>query len=177
MGSSTDTHGEGMRGIPGIVTGIGTNSFTLATHLPPLMGKGMQPHGSTTLPSPQNQGGVGTTTLTVNVTASTTYRNGSSTASFSDITVGSRVIVIGQVSTSTKSVNATSVLIGIGTQGGAHEDNGRGNGGVSGQGGFLHSIGSFFGGLFGGGGNSGEGNQGGGPAAGFWNFLFGWMHS
>lgn len=185
-GSSTGMRGPGMgenmRGIPGIVTEVDTNSFIIATHLPPMVegirGSRMGQTGSTTGAVPTQRPNVATTTLTVNVTNATTYRNGSSTASFSDITVGSKVLVMGRLSTSTKSVDATNVLIGIGNIGGPHEDNGKGNGEESGQGGFLHALGGFFGTIFGhgpSGSTTPQGGPGGGPGAAIWNFLFGWM--
>lgn len=104
-----------MHGVPGIVTSVGSSSFTIA--LP-----GNREHA--------------TTTVTVNVTSATTYMRASSTAAFSDLSAGSRVEVIGQFSTSTKSVAATRVMI----QGDMkkHEEPKKGFGGI------LMHIKDFF---------------------------------
>ena len=92
-GSSTpEMHGmpPKMMGIPGIIASIGTNSFVM------------------TVPRGKDHA---TTTLTVNVSSSTVYSNASTTASFSDLSAGTHVVVLGTVSTSTKSVTAKRIIL------------------------------------------------------------------
>jgi len=76
--------------VPGTITAISSNSFTM------------------TAPFGKNHA---TTTLTVNVSSSTMYMHASSTESFSDLTVGSHVVVFGKISTSTASVTAERILV------------------------------------------------------------------
>ncbi len=52
-----------------------------------------------------------TTTYNVNLNASTTYRYGTTTSSFSSLTIGQHVMVLGNLSTTTKTIDAKSVNI------------------------------------------------------------------
>jgi len=168
--STTDTmHGPMMRGIPGVVTEVGSGSFLIAS-------RGL---------------GRGTTTLTVTVSDTTMYLHGSSTASFSDLSAGAKVIVFGKVATSTKTITAIRVQIGNdkgeGMKAGMRDEGGQGEQVQQGGGhpDFLSKFKKFFrmGGQSGGGQSSGD--TSGGPAAAgasgdFMNevlsSLFGWMH-
>jgi len=94
MGSSSAEHKPmpiaPQMGVPGIVASLGTSSFAM------------------TLPGNKEHA---TTTFTVNVTASTTYQHASSTATFADVTVGAKVVVLGKVASSTKTIMAQRVVI------------------------------------------------------------------
>ena len=52
-----------------------------------------------------------TTTYNVNLNASTTYRYGTTTSSFSSLTVGQHVMILGNLSTTTRTIDAKSVNI------------------------------------------------------------------
>jgi hypothetical protein len=79
-----------LHGVPGIVTGVSTNAFTMV------------------LPSNNEHT---STTITVTVTSTTKFMQGSTTAAFSNVAVGSRVEVFGKVSTSTRTIAAERILI------------------------------------------------------------------
>lgn len=76
---------------PGVVTNVSSNSFMM------------------TVPQGKDHA---TTTLTVNVSSSTTFMHASSTAALADLTAGTYVVVFGKMSTSTKSIAADRVIIG-----------------------------------------------------------------
>ena len=85
-GTSPPSQGAGqMPAAAGTVASVGTSSFTLTTK--------------------------SNTTVTVDVSSSTTYRAKSSGASLADVTVGAHVAVVGSTSGST--VQANYVLIGL----------------------------------------------------------------
>jgi hypothetical protein len=182
MGSSTPgLMGPGVHGVPGVVSSIGTDSFTMT-------GRGLGTDAATT-------------TLTVVVTSSTKFfkigmgreprmlqggmpqrveENASSTgsttppvmasttASFADLTVGAKVEVLGKIATSTKTITADRVMIGNDNgpmgRGGDHMGSSTGSttdthGKQGGFGGFLTKLKNLFGG------HGGDQNTTGGPAA------------
>lgn len=104
--------------INGFVLTVGSDSFTLATHRPETKA---------------------TTTLTVTVTASTKFANGSSTGSLTDIKAGMMVVVQGKLATSTNSVTAEVV----------HYGNKAMNPMQGEKKGFIQGVGNFFRGVFG----------------------------
>jgi hypothetical protein len=79
-----------MMGTPGMVASVAANSFTM------------------TIPQERDRA---TTTVTVNVSSNTVFMGGAATSSLANIMAGSRVVVIGKVSTSTKSIAAERVII------------------------------------------------------------------
>jgi hypothetical protein len=89
-GTSTMKHEmpKPVAGVLGKVTTVGSNSFTMDARLKDA-----------------------TTSITVNVMSSTTYRVGSTTGSFSSITSGLLVGVEGRVSTSTNTINAVTIFV------------------------------------------------------------------
>lgn len=172
-GSSTPMHGE-LRGIPGTVTQVDANDFLMST---PGFGKSMS-----------------TTTFTVLLSGSTQFVKGGEmgmgsssgsipqpqTASLSDLAVGTHVVVMGKIATSTKTITADRVVIGgdrgpdAGQRRGAEGQGPR-------QGGILDFLKSLFGrhSLPGGTANGSTTppvQPAGGGGAAIWNFLFGWMH-
>lgn len=80
-----------MRGIPGLVSSVGTDSFKMA------------------LPGNKDKA---TTTVTVNITSATTFTRASTTVALSDLAEGTRVVVLGKFSTSTKTIAAERVMVG-----------------------------------------------------------------
>ena len=119
-----DMHGDmRMKGIPGKVTDIESSYISMVG---------------------RNMSGA-TTTFTVNLSASTTYSNGSSTASFSDVTVGSMIAVDGPFSTTTNTISARHIFVNIPKPPTREMRNDDQN-----NKGFFGSIGSFFGNMFGG---------------------------
>ena len=88
-----------------------------------------------------------TTTYTVNVTSSTKFMEGSTTKAYSDVTTGSRVAVLGPIATSTKSITAEHVMLGVGDR----MDMGQGNSPGTGdqKKGFLGKIKNIVHSLFG----------------------------
>lgn len=177
-GTSTDARGPMMRGIPGTVSEVDADHFLMTSHLKDA-----------------------TTTLTVNVSAATSFVHGSSTsASLADLSVGTKVVVIGKVATSTNTVTADRVVFGV--QGmGRGDERGRAvgdaqrNGSAQSSGSFFDNLKKFFG--FRGGNSDQQPTQSaqiqqapqngdnGGPASaassgGFVNSvmqsLFGWFH-
>jgi hypothetical protein len=61
-----------------------------------------------TLPGNKNHA---TSTVTVNVSSTTTFVRASTTASLADVTVGSKVVVIGKLATTSKTIVADRVVI------------------------------------------------------------------
>lgn len=90
--SSTTPEGMMLRakGLLGVVSSVGDSTFTVI------------------LPANKEHA---TTTFKVAVSSNTLFMHGSTTASFSDIAVGSRVAVLGKVASSTKTVDAKRVMI------------------------------------------------------------------
>ncbi len=148
-----------MRGIPGMVTEVSSDHFLMNT-------RGFK-EGATT-------------TLTVKVTSATVFRNGSTTGgSLADLSAGSKVVVMGKVATSTKTVSAERVMYGAGDGKGPlpprmNDDHGKMPAGV------INKLKELF--------SSRAGDRAstaGGPAAaganddfvgGFMQMLLGWMH-
>ncbi len=155
-GSTTPMTRPGIHGIPGTVSVLGTNQFTL------------------TFPGKDST----TNTFTITIADSTKFMHGSTTGSFSDLTVGTKVLVQGKINTATKTIAAERVLFGMGDGGSMGTHDGGHEGSTSDQNGshngFLNKLKNMFGGSHGdsqtsGGAAAAEGND-------FLGSLFGWMH-
>jgi hypothetical protein len=144
------------RAFPGIVTAIASDHFLMS-------GRGLGNNASTT--------------FTVNVASTTKFVHGSSTASLGDLTVGTKVEVMGTMATSTKTITATRIVFGMGMPG----DHGPQKAPPGLAKGLLDKLKSFFG--FGT--HAGTTTASSGPAAAagsgdvvstILQTLFGWMH-
>ncbi len=98
--SGTSTRPMGGKSVGGVITAVNATSFTID------------------YPTKN-----GTTTITVNADANTTFRSGTSTIALANLTVGQRVSVAGEYATSTNSISAKQVMV-INTQ---HMNNRDGN--------------------------------------------------
>lgn len=161
MGSTTGMRPDVRRGVPGIVTSVGTTSFVMS-------GRGLgNDHASTT--------------FTVNVTNATKYQHGSTTASLANITVGTKVEVLGTVATSTRTITADRVVFGMQDRMGDDRGKSEQAPGQLKKAGFFEKLKHFFGVRS----NTGSTTASGGPAAAgssgdfmgtLAQALFGWMH-
>jgi hypothetical protein len=90
MGPKEDTQLSNLGGVQGKVGTVGINSFTLTR--------------------PGNKE-MATSTFTVQVSNTTQFSKGSTTAAFADVAVNARVVVFGRMATSTKTITAERVLL------------------------------------------------------------------
>ncbi len=128
MASTTEDQGEMrnrdqfLRGVFGAVSAVNGTNITLSTRFEiktepkPTTGRASSSNATSSRPIPPVRVEIGNASTSITVDASEAKilkGNSSTTASISDITVGSKILVEGKISTSTGSIKAVVIRVGI----------------------------------------------------------------